>query len=66
MVLRARAHPDGQECTATMRHNARGNERELCPVIICNLDFIITRWCIDAYIATADARRTQVDAFSYR
>ena len=26
-----------------MARNAEDNERELCPVIICNLDFIITR-----------------------
>jgi len=36
--------------SATMEHNAQDNERELCPVIICNLDFIIAR-CADACAA---------------
>jgi len=30
--------------SVTMGHNVWNNERELCPVIICNLDFIIARW----------------------
>lgn len=37
---------------ATMGHNAEDNERELCPVIICNLDFIIARCLIDPATAT--------------
>lgn len=45
---RARSRKEASAChrtgvTATMEHNARDNERELCPVIICNLDFIIAR-----------------------
>lgn len=48
--------------SATMEHNAQDNERELCPVIICNLDFIIARWCA-AVQQRLHRYRTRVDAF---